>query len=185
MKKGVLVIASSLLLAGLTSAAYGYSTYNSFSLSDFLNTIDSTTMFLGVLFIVCFAFTNFALSKFFKDKEGNPNKAIAGVVGLAVSLLIVYWVNRSGFQFDYYFYEIGFSESLITTIASIAFPILFVFIGVKYGWGASLMITGLLIIVTGALSYEAYAAWIIGAILFFIGLWLWSLRRKRTHYLKH
>ena len=179
MKRELLTIPISILLTGLASAAYGYTSYRSFSISDFLNTIDSSTMFLGVLFIVCFAFTNFALGKFFKDKDGNPNKAIAGIVGLAISLLIIYWVNRSGVQFDYYFYEIGLSESLVTTLISIVFPLLFIIIGVKYGWGVSFMITGLLLFITSFLSYEAYIAGIVGVVLFIIGVWLWNRRRKR------
>jgi len=180
MKRGFLGILILISLTSLASAAYGYNSYNSFSISDFLSSIQPSTLILGVIFIICFAFINFALGKFFKDSQGNPNKAIAGIVSLAVSLLIVYWVNQSGFYFDFaYGGNIGISSGALWTIGSIAFPILFIIIGMKYGWGMPIMLTGLLLIVTAALSYQAYIGWVFGIILIIIGFVMWNRRRIR------
>lgn len=187
MKRGLLGILILLSLTSLTSAAYGYYNYSSFSLSDFFNTIQPSTLILGVIFIICFAFVNFALGKFFKDAQGNPNRAIAGIVSLAVSLLIVYWVNRSGFYFDFaYNGGIGISLGALWTIGSIAFPILFIIIGMKYGWGMPIMLSGILLIITSALSYQAYIGGIIGVILIIFGGYLWNKRRiKRNSKMQH
>ncbi|HLD55142.1 MAG TPA: hypothetical protein VJB35_02670, partial [Candidatus Nanoarchaeia archaeon] len=66
----------SLFMLNFVSA---YSYYGRFSLSGFLDSLDSSTVILGVFFILFFLFTNFALMKFFK------NNALAGVGAFCVS----------------------------------------------------------------------------------------------------
>lgn len=105
-----------LMLTGINfvSAAY-YGSYTRFSISDLLNEIDSETMILGAIFVVSFALLNFSLSKFFKDKDGEPNKRIAGIIAFVISLFITWGINKTGIDFEGFFYEIGFSEDLLFT----------------------------------------------------------------------
>ena len=84
-----------IILINFVSAYYG--SYSNFSFSDFLNEVDSETMLLGVVFILSFALLNYSLSKFFKDKNGEPNRVIVGVVSFAISLLITWGVNKTDF----------------------------------------------------------------------------------------
>ena len=96
MKKSLLILVITLCLINLTNAYYG--SYSSFSFSDLLNSIDSSTMLLGAVFVLSFLFANWSLSKFFKG-----NRAFAGIAAFVVSLFITWGVNRTGLDFEGFF----------------------------------------------------------------------------------
>jgi len=91
-------------------SAYGF--YWGFSPSSFLDSIDSSTMILGVVFFTSLLLINFSLKRTFKDNK------IAGFGSVIFSLLIVWGVNRQGwvYNFEYLFYDLGISEGFLFTI---------------------------------------------------------------------
>ena len=114
MKKSLWIISFfSVILTKLASAqTWGYSDRS--TLSDLLNMIDASTMVLVVVFIVSFALLFFSLSRVFRGE-----KAIAGIVSLAMSFLIAYGVNKSGIDLENLLYDIG----LTLEVLHIIFPI--------------------------------------------------------------
>jgi hypothetical protein len=126
-------------------------------------------MILGALFIIFFAFLNFALSKYFKD-----NKASAGVVAFVVSFLLVWGINRTGLDYESFFYTIGFSEDVLYAVLPIVIIIGLVILAVKIGFGWALVIFGAMLIVASFtdLIYEGGITIFLGAIIAGIGLWL-------------
>ncbi|MDO8622772.1 MAG: hypothetical protein Q7R52_00845 [archaeon] len=120
----------------------------SFSLSDFFYNIDPSTMILGVVFLISFALINFSLKRIFKD-----NAAVPAIVALCISLLIVYGLNLSGFDYENWIYGLGISEDLVYTISLVVLPIVGIYVLWNYGWGYLLLGFGTLF---GILSYFAY-----------------------------
>jgi hypothetical protein len=106
MKKSVLSVFVLLAMIGFASAQ---------GLSDILNQIDASTLLLFVAFIISFAVSFFALNKFFKG-----NTAISGIVAVAVSFLIVYGINSTGFNLGGFFIDLGISQETL----AVAIPIL-------------------------------------------------------------
>ena len=125
-------------MMSFVSAYYGY--YSNFSLSDLLDSIDSSTMILGAMFIISFAFVNFALSRFFKG-----NRATAGVVAFVISALIVWGINKSGIDYESFFYDIGLSEGFLYAVLPLVLLAGLIFLIIKVGMGMALMIFGGLI----------------------------------------
>ena len=114
MKKGMII---ALLLIPLISVVNAYGSYSSFSLSNFLDSFDPSTLILGLLFIIILAFLKFSLSKFFKESEGATN-----VVSLCAAALIIYGINRMGWDYENFFYDLG----LTSDILYMAVPILLI-----------------------------------------------------------
>ncbi|MBU4069959.1 MAG: hypothetical protein KJ646_03170 [Nanoarchaeota archaeon] len=148
----------------------------SFSLGEILSDIDPSTLILGSLLLIFFAFLNFALSKFFKE-----NKAAAGVVAFLVSLLLVYGINLTGMDYENFFYNIGLSEEIITTI----FPFLilgaFVIGIIKIGIGSTLMLFGFSLFAVSGFTdwiYESEVGMFFGVILIGFGAWLYNRKKK-------
>jgi len=168
-KKGSLFLAiiTGLFLISFASAYYG--SYSSFSLSNLLDSIDSSTMLLGVLFIVFFAFLNFSLLKIFKE-----NKATAGIVAFALSILITYGINKTGFDIEGLFYNIGFSEGFLATIIPLILLGGAIYLGIRFGFGIVLIGFGLLLGVVSFtnLIYEKGIGLLIGIILIIIGVYI-------------
>ncbi len=176
MQKKSLLLTSfiTLLLINFVSAYYG--SYSSFSLSNLLDSIDSSTMILGAVFIISFAFLNFALSKFFKEQ-----KAIAGVVAFVISLLIVWGINRTGFDFEGLFYGIGFSEGILSVILPIILIIGAAIIVWKFNFAILLLIFGILLLFITVFTEIIYAngiATIIGIAAVLIGIYLISKKKR-------
>ncbi len=172
MKKSITLFILSLFLINFISAYYG--SYTSFSLSDLLDSIDSSTMILGAAFIISFAFINFALSKVFKDKYGEPNKATAGVVSFVIALLITYGINKTGFDFEGLFFDIGFSEGVLYTILPLVLLAGIIFLGIKFGFRVILIVLGglLFIISLTDLIYSKGIAIVISLGLIGLGIFL-------------
>lgn len=114
-KSGIIagILFLSLMFLGFVSAQF----YGSFSIGDLLNNIDESTIVLGAMFIIVFGFVNFALGKFFRG-----NKAVSGGIAFAMALLVIYGINRSGFNYTGLFYNIAFF--LPTGLVETIWPIL-------------------------------------------------------------
>lgn len=169
-KKRLLTFVLGLFLISFVSAYYG--SYSSFSLSDLLDSIDSSTMILGGLFIIFFALSNFALVRAFKD-----NKAVAGVVSFVVSLFAVYGLNKTGFDFEELFYGFGISEGLLYTVLPLVLLAGVIYLVVKLKTKALFILGGLFIVISFTeLIYAKGATILIGLALIGVGILLW--RRK-------
>ena len=173
-----LAIITGLFLISFASAYYG--SYNSFSLSDLLNNIDSSTMLLGVLFIVSFAFLNFSLLKIFKD-----NKATAGIVAFALSLLITYGINKTGFDIEGLFYNIGFSEGFLATIIPLILLGGIIYLGIRFTFGIVLIVSGSLLCMASFtnLIYEKGITLFLGFVFLVIGIYVnhkWPKKKKES-----
>lgn len=179
-KKGLfLILAIFLFLISFASAYYG--SYSSFSIGDLLDNIDSSTMILGALFIIFFFILNLTFGKFFKDSGGNPSKG-AWIPALATTSLIIYGLNKTNFNFEELFYNIGFSEDILTTILPLIIlaGIIYFSFSKKIGFRKVLIsLGGLLILVSFTdLIYEKGITLILGIILLGIGIWLWKKKPK-------
>lgn len=112
MKKEVLLVLGIFLTKLISAQYYGYS--ERLTLSDLLNQIDASTMVLSVVFIVSFALLFSSLSRVFRGE-----KAIAGIVSLAMAFLIAYGINKSGIDLENLIYDIGITLEVLHII----FPI--------------------------------------------------------------
>lgn len=168
MKKLVsLSLVIGLFLVSFVSAA-------SFSLGDILESIDPSTMVLGALFIIFFGLINFALSRMLKG-----NTATAGVISLAVSLLIVWGINKSGFDYESLIYNVV-PEDLVATLLPFILIIGAILLFWKFG-KKTLGIIGIIFIVAGfsGLVYQSGTTFTIGAVLIIIWLiWEFMARKK-------
>ena len=182
-KKSVIfgiILLSFLIMSNFASAQYS----NSFG--NILNSIDESTIVLGLAFVIAFVLINYSLSKFFKG-----NKSISGTLSIAISLLIIYGINRSGFNYNelfnsfFFFLPTGFIETLWPILFLGLGIILSIKYGVKKGFGILFIGTGvLLIFFSYALFYDSsgglglsIASILIGAV-----LWAWSSKgdKKKT-----
>ena len=173
MKRGkiLLTLFIGLFLLNFTSAYYSY------SLSDILNQIDASTVFLGAVFIIAFALINQGLSKTFKD-----NKAAGGIIAFAASFMITYGINRSGFDFENIFYNFGYSlglsEDLLYTIIVIIIiaGLAYLFFFWKHKKQAPYLV-GVLLIITSFFAYENAILIILGIIVIIVG---WFMNRDKS-----
>jgi len=124
-----------------------------------------------------FAFINFALLKVFKDRYGEPNKATAGVVSFVIALLITYGINKTGFDIEGLFFDIGISSDLLYTILPLALLAGLIFLGIKFGFRVILIVSGLLLIIVSLtdLIYSKGLTIVIGLGLIGIGIFLPNL----------
>ena len=177
MKRGLVlgVSLSVILLAGLVSA-------QSALLDSMFAGLDAATVTLAILFVIFFAVLYFATSKVFKSKDqfGKDNKTIPAVLSLAISLLIVYWINQSA-SVGNLFSNFGLSDTTLYTIGGIALIALTIFLFVKLKVGGALLILGGICFIAALtnLVYNTTAFWIIGAILIVLGL-IFMFKKKRN-----
>lgn len=172
--RGILfVFILALLSINFVTASFHYGGY---SLSDVLNTFDSSTVILTSIFLISFILIFWPLSKFFRE-----NPMLAGIISFAMSFLLIFEINRRGYNFAGFFYNIGISEGILSTIIPLVLIIVLIFSGFKYGWGITLTsIGGFFIIISFTeIIYAKGITFILGAILLGIGIWLWRRRRKR------
>jgi len=171
MKRGLLGLPLLILLAQVVSAQF-FGGYGRFSLGDFFNSVDSSTIILTLLFLIFFALIFYALSKIFKGPYGQPNKGIAGVIAFAVSSLIIYGLYRTGFDISGLFYDLGFSSGLLYPIFTILFLIVAGLLIWKLKFSGFLMILGFFMILLTALTdifYDKGLPFVIGIVLLVIG----------------
>jgi hypothetical protein len=146
-------------------SAYDY--VGRLSVSGFFDNIEPSNLVLPVLFIIFFAIINFSLLKVFKG-----NKATAGVSAFAVSLLLVYGINRTGFDFTGIFYNIGIPTGLIGIIITLLLLVGVIFLINKIHFSGFFMLFGALFFLASFtdLIYESLLLGFIGAVMFIIGL---------------
>lgn len=179
MKKRLLLgIFLGIMLTGLVSAQYGY--YGSFSLSNFLDSIGSSTMILFVLFIIFFAVLhNIVFMTFFKG-----NRSVSAIVSFCVSLLAIYGINRARWDLGGLFYGLGLSESALFTIISLVLLVIIIYAIFTKKLKYLLLILGGLLLGLALftdLIYERGIAIAIGLVLLLIGLLL-RRRGRRAPY---
>ena len=178
-KKSLLIFILGLMLINFVSAYYG--SYNSFSLGNLLDSIDSSTIVLGSIFLISFALLNFSLSRVFKDQYGTPNKAMSGIIAFLVSLLMIYGINKTGFDYEGLFYGFGFSSDLLSFLAPIILLVGAIYIIWRLGFAALFLIAGLILVLLSYftdLIYENGIATILGVTFLLIGLWLWNKNKQ-------
>ena len=165
MKKGALFIFLLLISVSLASAQT--------SLSDLLDQIDQSMVILSAIFIISFSILFFALSK----SAFKTNKSIAGIISAIIAFLITYGINKTGFDFQGLFYDIGISEGVLMTIIPVIIIAGAIFIIVKLK-GGSLLVFGGLLIVLSFFVYEKTIPIILGIILLIIGIVLLGRKKK-------
>ena len=167
MKRGkiLLFFLVGLFLINFASATY----YGSLSLSDLLNEIDASTIFLGAIFIISFAFINSSLVRVFRD-----NKTASTVISLTISLGVIYAINLTGLDFQGFFYSIGFSEGILTTVASLVLIGGGIYLAFKFSFATMLIVLGgfFLILSSTDFIYETEFTIIIGILLIALGLFI-------------
>ena len=165
-------------------SAYSYDT---FSLSNFLDNIDESTLILGALFLIFFAVINLSLGKVFKNRDNTQNKAVTGVVSFAISLLIVYSINKSGIDYQNFIYDLGVSGNSLDSTILVVFIIGAILLVWKLKANALLMIGGLFLLVAffTDLVYEEEILIALGFILVIVGvafkIWWFKNQEKFGH----
>jgi hypothetical protein len=170
MKKRNLLLTFVLGLVSINFVSAYYGSYNNFSLSGFLNNFDSQTILLIITFIISFALINLALVRVFRD-----NKATPGIISFSIALLITYGLNRTGFNLEGLFYNIGFSGGILNSFIPLILLGGIIFLIWKFKKN-SLFIMGILLILISftELIYEKGLTLIMGIILIGIGFWLYN-----------
>jgi len=183
MKRGIAFVLG-LFLLSFVSAQFFDGGYGSFSISDFFDSINSQDITILAFFLIIFAFLFLILTRIglFKDAYGQPNKGIVGVISFAISLLSVYGIYKTGFSIENLFSGFGISTDLFSILIWIILGIAALFLIWKLKFKGFFMIFGLLLILIAVLTnlfYEKGIAFIIGSIMFVIGLLLWWRGRKK------
>lgn len=174
MKRGGVFFAGIifLFLISFASAQLG-----SFTLSELLSSIEPSLIILGVIWIVSFAIVYFAISKtIFKEQN-----VIAAVIAFAVSLLITYGYNQSGYSFDVILPSMGISMDFLYSVIPIIFIAVVIFLFVKLKSTAFIAIGGFLGLITFIpnLVYTTTLLRIISLGLMVIGVWLSIKKRQK------
>ncbi|MFA5953114.1 MAG: LPXTG cell wall anchor domain-containing protein [Candidatus Pacearchaeota archaeon] len=149
--------------------------YTDFSFGVFRN-LDYSVLMWACFFLICFAFINYVLSKFFKD-----SKFTSAVISAASSILIIYYVPQK-IDLEGFFYDIGIHN--LAAIIPWVFIILSILIIWRKGLGLYMMIIGVLIALAGLIGLTAQNGWFltIGIILFILGLLLYLKRKKKLNW---
>lgn len=178
MKERLLLISIlTIMFTGFISAQF----YGDFS--SLLFNIDESLIVLGAIFLISFAIINFALSKFFKE-----NRAASGTISFAVSLLIIWGINKTGLDYGSFFYNIFFfvPTGFLETLWPLLLLAVWIFLIVKHrflkGTGILLLGVGVLLTVlslTGIIDERGTAS-AIGIFLAILGVILWGVSKKKA-----
>lgn len=150
-----------------------------FSVGDFLDEIETSTLVLPMLFIIFFAFINFTLLKFFKG-----NTTFAGITSFAISTLLVYGINYLDLEFENIFYSIGVPSDLVTIIVPLLLLVASIFLISKIRLGWFLIVLGFLFLLASRteIVYETEVLGFLGAILLIIGVIIKFREKGRNKY---
>lgn len=162
MKKGVLGIFLLLSTISFASAA---------GIGNLLDLVDESTLILSSIFIVTFAILFFSLQRVFKGNNG-----IAGIVSAVISLVTVYFINKSGFDFSGFFLDIGISEEVIWTIVPLLIVAGVIFAIIKLRTGSLILFGGLLILLS-FFAYEKVLLIFLGIVLAVVGIFFVSKKK--------
>jgi len=157
MKKSWLSVFVLLMTTGFASAAL--------SLSDMLDSIDSSFVILSSVFIISFLFFYFSLSKVFKTQ-----KNFASIISVVLSFLIVYGVNKVGFDVENFFFNMGVSEDAFMTIIPLILVAGIIFMFIKFKTKTFYYLGGLLIVLGFFIFEEAAQIIVMGVVLIIIGI---------------
>jgi len=171
----LLVLVSGLFILNFVSAQFFGS--NSFSITSFFNSVNPQDMTFLALFFILFALIFFILSKarFFRDAYGNPNRAVIGVIAIAVSLLSTYYLYTSGFDLQGMFSGFGVSSDIFYPVFAVILVVAAIFMIMYMGFRGFFIISGILLILVALftnLIYSEGIAIIVGIILLALGLWM-------------
>lgn len=189
MKRGVFVLAllASLFLINFVNAQFfddygGGGFFDGFgggriSLANFFDSLDPSTVVYGLLFFILFTIFVLSLSriKLFRDAHGQPNTVAAGVVSFAISAMTVYYLYRSGYNLESFFYDLGFSVDLFSFLLTAVFILLAFVIIKRFKFAGFFIVSGLFVMFISIftdLVYEKATAFLIGLVLFVIGIFL-------------
>ena len=154
--------------------------YGGYSLSNLLNTFDSSTVILTSVFMISFVLIFIGLTKSFLRDYPTP----AGVVAFALSFIFIFEINRRGYSFENIFYNIGISSDFLAFIIPILFLIIAIFFIRKFSFSSFLLTFGILLILMTIFTdifYERGVTLGIGVVLLLIGGWL-LMRKKGVGY---
>jgi hypothetical protein len=157
MKKSWLSAFVLLMTTGFASAAL--------SLSDMLDSIDSSLIILSSIFIISFLFFYFSLSKIFKAQ-----KNFASIISVVLSFLIIYGVNKVGFDVENFFFDMGVSEDALMTIIPLILVAGIIFMFVKFKTKAFYYLGGLLVVLGFFIFEEAAQLIVIGVVIIIVGM---------------
>lgn len=132
----------------LLLSAMSFASAQSGGLSELLNSIDEATLVLFAIFLIVFVLLFFSLKKMFKG-----DTTTSGIISVVLSLLITYGVNKTGFDLQGLFSNIGVSGEILSTALPIVIIGGIVFMIIKLAKNSLLAIGGLFIL----LSFFVYA----------------------------
>ena len=145
---------------------YGYGSYGSISLADIFDRLDPSTVFYVLLFFILFTVLILALSRanLFRNARGQPNSTASGIVAFSISTMIVYYLYRTGYNIESFFYDLGFSVDSFSFLLVIVFLVLAFLIIKKLGFSWFFIVLGLFIVFVSFtnLVYEKWTARLIG-----------------------
>ncbi len=136
MKRGLVLLTLLLISVNLISA---YSP--GAGLDDILNSFDDSTIILSLLFVIFFTTIQFILKRFMKNEDGNSSV----IISLAISLLMVFQINRMNYGFDNFFYEIGLYGENLFYLGLIAFIALATYLLTKFKSTAMIVLGAIMI----------------------------------------
>jgi len=166
MKKEALGILTFIVSLGFVKAA---------DLSDLLSELDESMVVYFSVFILAFVLIFFALNKFFKEQ----NRSFAGIIAAVLSFLAVWGINKSGFDIEGIFLDLGVPQETLTTIVTLIVlaGIIFIIIKMKKN---SLYVIGGLFIVASLFVYAKGLMFMIGLVLIVIRV-LITFRKDRPN----
>lgn len=132
----------------LLLAAISFVSAQGEGLSGLLNQIDESTLVLFAIFLIVFVLLFFSLKKVFRG-----DTTTSGIISVMLSLLITYGINKTGFDIQGLFYNIGISGDILSTALPIVILAGIVFLIIKLAKNSLLAIGGLSIL----LSFFVYA----------------------------
>ncbi len=115
----------------------------SFSLSQFLESINPDTLTIFVAFIISFTLIYYSALKFFKR-----DKVLASVISFALSLSIAYGINNLNFNLQNIFYSLNFPIEIVYLFLFIFSLGAGVFLCIKLRYNALFVIGTLLILLS-------------------------------------
>jgi hypothetical protein len=171
MKKAGLIFSSvvtSLFAMNFVSAAV--------SIGNFFDQIEPSTMILGALFMIFFAFINFILTK----SVMKDNRPVAGVISLCISLLAVYGLYYANFDVIGLMFNFGITEDIITTWVPILLLGLAIFFSIKFHVSYVMMALGALFLILGLTNavYESALSIFSGIALLILGV-IWAAKHNK------
>jgi len=140
----------------------------------FLSNIDGNIIVLGLLFIIFFVLIQLALRKSLKNNNS------ASIIAFCVSLLAVYGLSRTNFDFSGIFYNIGINDEIIHTIIPIIILAGLIFIFWKVKARMIFVIVGLILIIGSRFVYEKIIVLVVGIVILLIGLFLMYKESRRS-----